>query len=141
MQTSLWRIARKAKRNKKYKFGNLYGLEWSSYKDYVVENKQTDVEFVYNVLGTNSKEKFKVFVNKENDDKCLEIKEETKRITDQEVIEIIKEKFDIQVMKIQNISLEEQTIIIKYLKGLEGTSYKQISRITGFSVHKIFKVK
>jgi len=30
--------------------------------------------------------------------------------------------------------------VLKYLKGLDGCSLRQVSRLTGFTVNKIFKV-
>ncbi len=67
MQTSLWRIARKAKLNKKYKFGNLYGLinEVALYKAWRKINKSASAgvdKITAKEFGANIEENIKGIV-------------------------------------------------------------------------------
>ncbi len=54
------------------------------------------------------------------------------------------EKIPSRIDSLQNEQKEKQVEILKYLKELEGSSFKyfnikEISRLTGFSINKIYK--
>ncbi|MFW5649170.1 MAG: hypothetical protein ACOCG5_08790 [Candidatus Alkaliphilus sp. MAG34] len=51
------------------------------------------------------------------------------------------DKYNIDLSKLQNMEQEIQDKIIKYLKRKQGISLRQLSRLTGFTIHRIYKVK
>jgi putative transposase len=67
--------------------------EWSNYKEYLIKNRMTDVDFVFDIFNKNRElaiNSFIEFINKKNEDTCMDIREK-KRITDKEASIIIKE--------------------------------------------------
>ena len=59
---------------------------WSNYNEYLIKNKMTDVNFVLDMFNNNREiatKSFIEFINKPNEDTCLDIKENY-RITDKD---------------------------------------------------------
>ncbi len=115
---------------------------WSSYKEYINGKGITDIGFVLGILSPkveDQKEVFIEFINTSNNDRCLEIEEKKNRKTDEEARTLIRKKFKMEAYGIQNLSYEKQINILKYLKNQNDISIRQISRITGLTVHKVFK--
>ena len=115
---------------------------WSSYNEYLQGNGITDIQFALEILSPKKEEQREVFIeyiNISNNDQCLEVKEKKNRTSDEEVRKLIRKKFKIDPPAIQSLSYEKQISILKYLKNQDGISMRQISRITGFTVNKIFK--
>jgi hypothetical protein len=77
--------------------------------------------------------------NESNNDQCLEITEGRKTISDKEIRQIIFRKYNIELASLQNQLPETQKEILKYMKELEGSSLRQLSRLTGFTVNKVFR--
>jgi len=61
-------------------------------------------------------------------------------LSDKEVSHLVLSKYHIELATLQNAPTIMQDKVSKYLKGLDGCSLKQVSRLTGFTVNKIFKV-
>ncbi len=61
--------------------------------------------------------------------------------TDKDVRDLALDKHNIDLSKLQNMEQEIQDEIIKYLKKDRGISLRQLSRLTGFTIHRIYKVK
>jgi REP element-mobilizing transposase RayT len=121
---------------------NVSEYKWSSYNDYIQGDGITDIEFVLDIFALSKEksiERFTEYINEPSDDKCLELKEIPIRITDQELLDLVKKEFNTEAIRIQNLQVDEQKRILKYLKELEGTTYQQISRLTGVTVYRIFK--
>jgi len=76
---------------------------------------------------------------KSNNDQCLEISEKRKTLSDKKIRQLALQKFDIELALLHNEQVKNQTEVLKYLKQLEGSSLKQLSRLTGFTVNKIFR--
>jgi len=49
-------------------------------------------------------------------------------------------KYRIELATLQNAPPIIQDKVLKYLKELDGCSLRQVARLTGFTVNKIFKV-
>lgn len=116
--------------------------KWSSYNEYLKVNNLTEVQVAFEILSKKKEEQkdtFIEYINMPNSDKCLEFEEKKNRILDEDVRKLIKKQFKIEVPAIQNLSNEKQVNILKYLKNQDGISMRQISRITGFTVNKVFK--
>ena len=48
-------------------------------------------------------------------------------------------KFDIDLALFHNVQSKIQAEVLKYLKELDGGSLRQLSRLTGLTVNKIFR--
>jgi putative transposase len=121
---------------------DLSEFTWSSYNDYIKGGGITDVEFALELFASSREvgiNRFNQFMNETNEDRCLELKEASIRKSDQELLNEIKKEFQIEAIKIQNLQKEDQIRILRCLKEQKGTTYQQISRITGLTVHRIFK--
>lgn len=66
----------------------------------------------------------------------------TKRetLSDKETNNLVLSKYQIELVTLQNAPTIIQDKVLKYLKELDGCSLRQVSRLTGFTVNKIFKV-
>jgi hypothetical protein len=102
---------------------NLSEYKWSSYNEYMASensvNGITDIKSVLKMLAQDKEEQIKQFykyVNENNDDKCLELEENNKRITDKELCLMVETKFKITPAMINNLTDNEQIGIIKCLK-------------------------
>ena len=108
---------------------------WSSYQNYLGKRGIVDVEFAMDVIG---KDNFIAFMNKETDDICLEDNEKIIMLSDTELINVIEEKYKINPKMIQNEPKEAMNEILKSILNLEGVTTRQLSRVTGVSVNKIW---
>lgn len=65
----------------------------------------------------------------------------TKRetLSDKEIRHLVLSKYHIELASLQNTPTITQGKVLKYLKELEGCSLRQVSRLTGLTVNKIFK--
>ena len=61
--------------------------------------------------------------------------------SDKDVGDLALGKYNIDLSKLQNTVQEIQAEIIKYLKKDRGISLRKLSRPTGFTIHRIYKVK
>jgi hypothetical protein len=111
---------------------------YSSYHEYLKleENQLTDAEFG---LGIISREQFIEFNNQQNDDKCLEVDDNSFRLTDAEAKKIIFKVSNCEnIAEFQSLKLKKRNQFIKVLKE-EGLSFRQISRLTGLSFGMVRK--
>ena len=63
-----------------------------------------------------------------------------KFIAIKEIRHLVLSKYHIELATLQNAPTIIKDKILKYLKELDGCSLRQVSRLTGFTVNKIFKV-
>ncbi|HCF70510.1 MAG TPA: transposase [Syntrophomonas sp.] len=116
--------------------------EWSSYKEYIGEKGIVDTDFVLSMWDTDrdkSIQSFIVFNAEISTDECLEVTEVRKTISDKEIKELVMDKYHLILASLQNQPQKTQAEVLKYLKELDGTSLRQISRLTGFTVNKIYR--
>lgn len=115
---------------------------WTSIHDYLNEPRIADVNVVLQLFSADRKqalEKFKQFMQEENDDECLDVIERI-QITDNEVREYMKKLGIHNSSYLQQLELTERNEVIAHLKSLEGVSIRQLARITGISktvIHRI----
>ncbi|MCL6479252.1 MAG: transposase [Peptococcaceae bacterium] len=84
-------------------------------------------------------ERMRVFEAEDNDDQCLEDIEQ-KRLSQEIARQVIAEKLNGRpVEALQQMPSDERKKILKQLKQTEGMSIRQIARITGLTVHAIYK--
>lgn len=122
---------------------HIESYKWSSYTEYPIEPKMVNIKFAL-ALFDKEKDKaiegFKRFNTQLNSDQCLEVTEKRKTLSDKKIRQLVLNKFDIDVALFHNAPSQTQTKILKYLKELDGSSLRQLSRLTGFTVNKIFRV-
>jgi len=109
--------------------------KWSSYNDYIYRRGITDNELALGIIGESN---FKEFMSTEKDETCLDYDDQIKRLTDSELIAIIKENYDISAMMIQNEPRENMERILRDILKIDGVSTRQLSRVTGVSVNIIW---
>ena len=113
---------------------------WSSYKEYIKQNKITETKMIMSIFGVTKTESIKNFVKfhkieKEdlhgNDYLEYEMKE---KLTDYELEKIIEKLLKINsVMEIKRFNTEIRNQNLAKLKEIKGTSKSQISRVTGIN--------
>lgn len=80
------------------------------------------------------------FHNELNRDECLEIQDKKKKITDEELIEIIHRRYKINAKNISHKPKEKRKTILWNLLKIQGISTRQLARVTGVSVNIIWKL-
>ena len=75
------------------------------------------------------------------DSQCPDIGEGGKMLSGKNVKDLVSDKYNIDLFGLRNMEQEVQDKIIKYLKRDQGVSLRQLSRLTGFTIHRIYKVK
>lgn len=111
---------------------NLEDYAYSSYCEYVTPEKNhlTDIEFALGIIG---REQFIEFHNQSNDDSCLDMDDESFRLTDDRAKEIIYKLTNCKnIAEFQKLELGQRERFVNELKA-EGLSIRQISRLTGLS--------
>ena len=111
-------------------------LKWSSYSEYISASGITDTGFALELLG--GKEKFVEFMNENDETNCLEIVD-SKRLTDEKAIDIIRKKHKIKkVQAIGDLSADKRNQLLHKLKE-DGLSVRQIERLTGINRGVVLK--
>lgn len=109
---------------------------WTNYIDYIEANSWTDTDFVLNIFNADRERavrNFIEYINKENDDECMDIAEK-RRLTDEDAIKIIKAHCKIaNALDLQKFDIKIRDLHIKSLRERYGLSIRQIERITGIS--------
>lgn len=107
---------------------------WTNYIDYIEGNNKTDTDFALDIFSTNRKEAVRSFIeyiNKANDDKCLDMLEK-RQLTDEEAKKIIKDHCHIDhAHDLQKFTANKRNLYLKDLKESYGLSIRQIERLTG----------
>ena len=121
---------------------DLASYKWSSYKEYTSKTKRVNVDFALSLFAKEKDkaiEKFKRFNYESNNDQCLDLPEKRKTLSDKKIRQLVLKKFDIDVALFHNVPSQTQIEVLRYLKKLDGSSLRQLSRLTGLTVNKIFK--
>ena len=121
---------------------NIDSYKWSSYQEYTSKAKMVNIDFVLSLFDKEKDkaiEKFKRFNKKSNNDQCLEITKKSKTMSDKKIRKLMLKKFDIELALLHNEQVKNQTEVLKFLKKLDGSSLRQLSRLTGFTANKIFR--
>jgi hypothetical protein len=79
-------------------------------------------------------------MNEPNEDKCLELEDVNKRITDDELKIIVENDFNIKPMMIQNEPRDKKQELLRKILKIEGVSTRQLARITGISANIIWRL-
>ena len=52
---------------------------------------------------------------------------------------MVVDKYGLELATLQNVDAKTQSKVLKYLKDFEGSSLRQLSRLTGLTVNKIYR--
>lgn len=113
---------------------NLRDYKWSSYIEFINENTIVEKEFILDMFSNNKNNSIDVFEKyhtEMNEDTCLDI-EDNKRLSDKEIKSILNEN-DINFNEITSFDKVSRDEMLRELKKINGSSIRQISRITGIS--------
>lgn len=116
---------------------------WSSYIEYIGREQLIDKELVIGMFNENKNEKMMSFIkfhSEINEDKCLEIQEKKKRTTDEQLIKIIYETYNINAKDISNEPWGKRKEILQGLLKIQGVSTRQLARVTDVSPNIIWKL-
>jgi len=120
--------------------------KWSSSRVYYGEkeypDRLTEVSFILGLFNNDKEGKiegFRKFIEEDNDDKCLD-DNVSKRISDEKVCEEIRNMLNGKpINELSQMQKSERDRILRKAKNIEGSSLRQISRVTGISVNIVFK--
>ncbi|WP_313346362.1 transposase [Sedimentibacter sp.] len=116
---------------------NIKDYNWTNYDDYLKSSRRSEADFVLKFFNISSREEaiknFIEYVNKNNDDECMDLSEKN-IMTDDEALKIIKEICKIEYpYDIQELKIDKRNIYIKVLKEKHNLSIRQIERLTGIN--------
>ena len=122
---------------------NIASYLWSSYKEYIHKQKMVKVDFALSLFDQDKNRAIKEFEKFNygiNQDQCLDLTEQKKTLSDKLVRKLVLDKYGVELALLHNESKKNQLEIIKYLKAQEGISRRQLSKLTGLTLHKIFRI-
>lgn len=115
---------------------NLEEYKWSSYKEYLAQPETVDTDLILKMFALEKEQSmidFKNFMHEQNDDACID-SIETRRMTDQETRELIKEHANVNSpSELRNLDIMARNQVIRKIKEIEGVSTRQIARLIGIS--------
>jgi hypothetical protein len=121
---------------------DIRSYKWSSYQEYTSQKKIVNVDFVLSLFDQERDKaiaKFKRFNNAPNKEQCLDLPEKRTTLSDKEIRNLVLKKYHLHLALFHNVASQMQAEVLKYLKGLDGSSLRQLSRLTGSTVNKIFR--
>jgi hypothetical protein len=116
---------------------------WSSFREYIHKQKIVQVDFALSLFDQDKNraiERFEKFNYGINQDQCLDISEQKKTLSDKMVRKLVLDKYGVELALLHNESRKNQVEILKYLKAQEGISMRQLSRLTGLTLNRIFRI-
>lgn len=117
------------------------GYKWSSIHEYIGEQNIIDTEFILGLFAAEkqiAKKKFMKYMNENNEDVCLDY-DERHRMSDDEIIKLIEEKYGVKRGLLHLLERQDRDIILRYLKSINGITIRQIVRITGVTKFMVEK--
>lgn len=117
--------------------------KWSSYGEYFDRPFLVNADFVLGMFARDRKEALKMFAefnNEVNDGVCLDVDDERdSMLPDKEVMELAKKMYGLDLARIRDVSPARQREVLRSLKKEPGISVRQLSRLTGLSVSRVFR--
>ncbi len=121
---------------------SLESYRWSSYREYLEGAKLVNVDFALKMFAEGREraiERFKEYNLAANKDKCLEITPERKTISDKELKQLVWDKCKLELASLQYEDPAKQKEVLQYIKMLNRASLRQLARLTGLTVNKIYR--
>ena len=122
----------------KAKLSDIDKYQWSSYKEYISKEKLINSKMLLSLFGNDKEEAIKQFImyNKMSTEKISDYIEFefVSKLNDAQAKEIIQEVLGNEIVEeIKKYNMEIRNENIRKLKGIEGISKTQISRILGIN--------
>lgn len=114
---------------------NVGEYKWSSYSAYYNNTTWVKTEPILDYFGNNpqtARKNFKIFVNNDDTEQCLDIDKCTK-MTDSELIHYIHNELRINVSKLTRLEVQRRNNIIRLIRYKTGASIRQLSRVLDIS--------
>ena len=102
---------------------------WSSYGNYVGKSGFVYTDMANSMLG----ETFESYMEFDGT-QCLDVDEDTHRLTDSELSIIVEETLKIPISAIVSLDRAERNDALRLISAIKGSTYRQISRLTGLSI-------
>jgi putative transposase len=115
---------------------------WTSYQDYIRSSGITDVNFALNIFSSDRTKAVKLFVNYSNEnnvDECLDYTERV-AVSDKEIMKYLNEMGIATISQLQRLNKTQRDHVIRKMKKVEGSTIRQLARITGISKSVIDRV-
>jgi putative transposase len=122
---------------------DLSSYRWNSYREYIKNKGITDREYVLEMFSRDSAvavEVFRRFANESNDDQCMDIEENERKLTYDEIKLMIEKMFKMKAVMIQNEPKERMKEMLKEILKIDGISTRQLARVTGISKNTIWRI-
>lgn len=126
--------------------GTIEGYLWSSYREYISQNKEelVDKEEIFKLFSEKKEKVVKKFIQFNNEilnlsksDEILEY-EIRKTLADDEIIDLVKKELKIKnIQEIQGYEKQKRDDCLKKVKKIKGCTQKQLSRILGINIRII----
>lgn len=117
----------------KAKISTVDNYKWSSYKEYIREQKIVSTDYILNLFSHNKKKAlkdYKTFMNiigKDEDIKNIMIED---KMNDEEAIKFIEKLLNIKISDIKKYDSIKRDLILSKIIKLKRLSIRQIARIT-----------
>jgi hypothetical protein len=122
---------------------DLASYPYSSYREYTNRAKITDTGFALSLFNQDQDKSIEEFINfhyQPNDDRCLDITEKRETFSDKAIRELVSKKYHLELVTLSNTKPKTRKKVLTYLKGLNGCSLRQLSRLTGLTLYEVRNV-
>ena len=114
---------------------------WSSCRGYYGKplhpTNLLDADFVFRLISTDlstAKARFHIFNERKNDDQCLDVRANARRLSDEEARQKIKQLLGtLEIAQVKSLPRSKRNEILRKVKVIEGLSQRQAARILGVS--------
>lgn len=116
---------------------------WGSYQDYITGAGITDTAVVLEMLSISKSRRIKEFAEfceLETNEQCLDIAEQPAYYSDNVLLSLIDKEFRLYGKGTEHCQGKEIEEIIRFLRKQHGVSLRQIARITGQKLGRVFKI-
>lgn len=122
---------------------NVFEAKWTSMNEYLRKPTLVDVDLPLQLFSPDRSKAINHFIDymqEPNDDQCLDDFEKV-RMSDDEVKNHLFKMGIKNISVLQQMKKEDRDALISKIKGLDGISIRQLSRVTGISKSVIGRVK
>ncbi|QFT90784.1 Transposase IS200 like protein [Bacillus sp. THAF10] len=121
---------------------SVWDSKWTSVHEYVRKRRIVDIDKGLRLFSPDRKvalTRYSDFMERENDDQCLEVHERV-TLSDDEVREYFRKVGVVSSSMLQQMERSERNALLAKVKQVDGVSIRQLSRVTGISKSVIARV-
>lgn len=121
---------------------DVFASAWTSVNEYIGQTHMVDIDFGLNLFSTDRNQAislYKAYMKELNDDQCLEDIVQA-RVSDDDVRSYLSILGIENKSSLQQMDRDKRNTILAKLKKIEGTSLRQLARITGISKSVIQRI-